>query len=322
MWKRIFILTVLVYLNFCIENEAQNYCSKIDQIKSKFKPYLVRTGVPFLTPCSKIEFYKENISTNDKDEYTISPIITTDKGDKIGKVRWFAEDNAIIDTIFTTDLDNDKLNELIFIIKSEGYLREYSTSGNILEVFALSGHDFKNSSDPCFIPNFPFINQYFSVIRIAKVNDKDSCNETFCTKRAIVNEIIRLSKMPTNQLFSLSYKFALNAFKGKSFIDAASISSIALVFPNLLSNSTINIFNDMGFFKEQGKDYRSAILILKLIVERYPSRTVAYLNLADAYWGIDDKASAKESYQTYANLMKKEGKEKKIPSRVYERMKQ
>ncbi len=61
--------------------------------------------------------------------------------------------------------------------------------------------------------------------------------------------------------------------------------------------------------------------VLEKILEKFPNRTVAYLNLGDAYWGLDDKAKAKEAYQTYIKQMKESGKEKKIPQVVLERVK-
>jgi hypothetical protein len=46
---------------------------------------------------------------------------------------------------------------------------------------------------------------------------------------------------------------------------------------------------------------------------------VAYLNLADSYWGLNNKALAAQAYKRYASLMTDAGKVSKIPTRVAER---
>lgn len=82
----------------------------------------------------------------------------------------------------------------------------------------------------------------------------------------------------------------------------------------------VDIFNDYGYFLEQGKQYREAIDILNAVLFHAPERMVAYINLGDAYWGLKDKGNAKEAYKKYIELMKKNGNEKKKPKRVVERV--
>jgi len=64
------------------------------------------------------------------------------------------------------------------------------------------------------------------------------------------------------------------------------------------------------------------ILIFKLekILEKYPNRTVAHYNLADAYWALGEKKKAIASYTTYIEQMKEKGKEKRIPQVVRDRV--
>ncbi|WP_312400015.1 tetratricopeptide repeat protein, partial [Chryseobacterium sp.] len=64
------------------------------------------------------------------------------------------------------------------------------------------------------------------------------------------------------------------------------------------------------------------IFLLKKIIQKFPSRVVAYLNLADNYWAINDKDLAKKNYKKYIELMKSQNKDQsKIPQRVFERIK-
>ncbi|WP_324172513.1 tetratricopeptide repeat protein [Sulfurimonas sp.] len=79
--------------------------------------------------------------------------------------------------------------------------------------------------------------------------------------------------------------------------------------------------NDIAFFLERTKNYDEAIYLLEKILKKYPNRTVAYINLGDAYWGLKNKEKAKQAYSTYIKQMKEKGKEKKIPKVVLERIK-
>jgi tetratricopeptide (TPR) repeat protein len=89
-----------------------------------------------------------------------------------------------------------------------------------------------------------------------------------------------------------------------------------------LSDANLVMYNDMGYYLEQAKAYDAAISVLQAIVEKYPKRIVAHLNLADAYWGDNKKENAGKHYEEYVNLMKNQGKDmSKIPQRVYDRIK-
>jgi tetratricopeptide (TPR) repeat protein len=112
--------------------------------------------------------------------------------------------------------------------------------------------------------------------------------------------------------------------KGKK--DDAAIAIIGFLKLNPESNNKIavinvNKYNDLGFFLEQGKKYHEAVELLEKVVNAVPNRTVAYINLGDAYFGLKDSVKAKEAYLKYIDLIKKENKEKKIPQRVLDRSK-
>ena len=79
---------------------------------------------------------------------------------------------------------------------------------------------------------------------------------------------------------------------------------------------TINKSNDIAFFFEQAGAYQEAIYLLEKIIEKYPNRTVAYINLGDSYLKDGNKEKAIENYKIYVKQMKDKNKEKKIPKRV------
>jgi hypothetical protein len=87
-----------------------------------------------------------------------------------------------------------------------------------------------------------------------------------------------------------------------------------------LSKENLTQYNDIAYYLEQSKAYKESIYLLEKIIEKYPERTVAYLNIADAYWGDNDKDKAIENYKIYISQMKENSKENKIPQKVFERI--
>jgi hypothetical protein len=101
-----------------------------------------------------------------------------------------------------------------------------------------------------------------------------------------------------------------------------SISKISEIFADdpLNKNNAVQ-YNDIGYYLEQAECYEEAIYVLRKVLEKYPDRVVAYLNIADAYWGINDTEEAGKSYRKYLELMKSQGKDlSRIPKRVHERI--
>jgi len=87
-----------------------------------------------------------------------------------------------------------------------------------------------------------------------------------------------------------------------------------------LSKKNAIILNDKAYFLSEIGCFGEAIMILKIVLEYCPTRTVAYINLGDAYWGLKEADNAKNAYQKYIELMKVSGKEYKIPQKVFERI--
>jgi len=89
----------------------------------------------------------------------------------------------------------------------------------------------------------------------------------------------------------------------------------------IISSQNVLKLNDFAY-KIQNTNNSLAIELLQKILDKYPDRVVAYLNIADSYWLDGDKAKAQENYIKYVALMKSQNKGiRKIPSRVWERIK-
>jgi tetratricopeptide (TPR) repeat protein len=83
----------------------------------------------------------------------------------------------------------------------------------------------------------------------------------------------------------------------------------------------ISALNDYGFYLTNINKYQDAIVVLKVVLEEKPDRIPVYLNLADAYYGNNNRKEALMLYKTYIKLMKEHKKENRIPSYVINRAK-
>jgi tetratricopeptide (TPR) repeat protein len=86
-------------------------------------------------------------------------------------------------------------------------------------------------------------------------------------------------------------------------------------FPSTVYISAVN--NYAYYLQLQGK-HQEAIPVFQKIIEIDPSRTVAYLNLADSLWATGEKSKASQSYSQYVSQCEKmhfDG----VPGRVRER---
>jgi tetratricopeptide (TPR) repeat protein len=80
--------------------------------------------------------------------------------------------------------------------------------------------------------------------------------------------------------------------------------------------------NNKGYFLYKLKFYDASLLYFNKTIQLFPYRTVAYLNIADNYWELKDKANAIDNYKKYIQLMNDQKKDlKKIPKYVFERIK-
>ena len=146
------------------------------------------------------------------------------------------------------------------------------------------------------------------------------------TKTLKNQESLKLKINNTNKFNDLFNKYKLannnssvnNISEELNFDD---LSEIILFIP--ISKDNIEKYNDFAYYlglSKKGNNY--SIFILKNIIKIYPTRTVAFLNLADSYYNVEEKNKAKTNYKKYISLMITQGKDlKKVPQRVYDRSK-
>ena len=89
-----------------------------------------------------------------------------------------------------------------------------------------------------------------------------------------------------------------------------------------MNQKNITTYNNIAFYLSNHNNYKPAIYLLHKIIKAFPDRTVAYLNLADAYWDSKDKRNAKIFYKKYLSQINNKGENVSIPSRVSKRIAQ
>lgn len=87
-----------------------------------------------------------------------------------------------------------------------------------------------------------------------------------------------------------------------------------------LNRSRVTSYNNIAYYLEQSGHHDSAIHLLEKIIKHFPDRIVAYINLGDAYWGLEKHTEAREAYQNYIRLMRENNREQRIPKRVFDRV--
>ncbi|MHB9801192.1 tetratricopeptide repeat protein [Pseudomonas sp. MT3] len=117
------------------------------------------------------------------------------------------------------------------------------------------------------------------------------------------------------RIASMSIDSKAVAVEDSLFMGAASYLAC---FPP--STSNIRDLNDIAYYLSQAGDDQQALKIYKAIEAKTPNRTVLKLNIADSLWNENRKLEARTYYKNYEDEMRKLGKERKIPPRVFERM--
>ena len=118
-------------------------------------------------------------------------------------------------------------------------------------------------------------------------------------------------------------KITLNDLNNKQILKELEWFDVADILAETpVSKANVLEYNNAAFYLIEYEKYNEARIILLKVTEKFPNRVVAWLNLADAQWGFDDKEEARNSYNKYLELMESQGKDlTKIPQRAYNRIK-
>ena len=88
---------------------------------------------------------------------------------------------------------------------------------------------------------------------------------------------------------------------------------------NMIKNidiKNVQYANDCGYYLEQVGELEQARTILEAVVEKFPDRMVAYMNIGDVYRKLDKQPEAQAAYAKYINKMKNRNLAHKIPGYI------
>ncbi len=221
--------------------------------------------------------------------------------------------NLDIENTFV-DVNIDEENQITFEIEMTGrgeYYESFCFIYNVnninlikIESSSINKNDFDGFSQKCqYVPVDPIKIELFDYKLINSIfHDEKKCTNRFLIKR--------------------SFEEIYDRVKIKKTIEYPTYDRLAYYLNEYrLASNTLRQYNDIAYYLEQGESFKESLYILQKIIEEFPNRTVAYINLGDAYWGLDNKDKAKEAYEKYILLMKSNGKQSKIPQQIYDRVK-
>ena len=87
-----------------------------------------------------------------------------------------------------------------------------------------------------------------------------------------------------------------------------------------ITKKNVRIYNDIAYYLEQNNNDEEAIILLDAIVRKVRYRTVAYINLGDAYWQAGKRYQAYKSYSNYIKQMDVKNRSNRVPNGVKQRV--
>lgn len=120
------------------------------------------------------------------------------------------------------------------------------------------------------------------------------------------------------------YLRQMNIFSDQKNLEKLELYGDPIIIDHLMdiikiNENNLSTYNDIAHYLEQGRAYKESVSLLEKIITEFPERTVAYINLGDAYWELKNMKNAKEAYRKYLEQMESQDKLDKIPSRIIKR---
>lgn len=124
---------------------------------------------------------------------------------------------------------------------------------------------------------------------------------------------------PIIDVFNDRYNAFSKNIKAKD--ELFSFKDINIFFKHIpIVKKNLTIYNNIAYYLQKANANEEAVYLLEKILVKFPNRTVAHYNLADAYWALGEKKKAVASYKIYIQQMKAKGKHKRIPKVVRDRV--
>ncbi|MEN4761804.1 hypothetical protein ABEG63_15840 [Chryseobacterium sp. C39-AII1] len=151
---------------------------------------------------------------------------------------------------------------------------------NKKDLFLISKEQVDLNSEGIFIAR-----NYIIPIRVTNID-----YETMDDKIVFANKkksVVSNNKLKNNIFFNNKTAFELTfSSKVDDFFINYPVNTFEIVTSTVLD---VKNSNDIAYYLEQAGIHEESIFILKSIIQKVPTRAVAYLNLADNYWAINKK---------------------------------
>ncbi|BDM65252.1 hypothetical protein NFHSH190041_27040 [Shewanella sp. NFH-SH190041] len=250
----------------------------------------------------------------------------------------------------TLKIFNDKnhliLNSRNFIIDGYSFFSEIKKLPGNHKGFKIINVGDRFSSDITY--TIKYYNNSFFVTNVKELafvrrdgsllfSNKITCNrnvsydlnkEPYPTIRTIIfdydyDDHRKFCKTEVVPVFSL--KLLEKYFKEKQLFGLTMADTIRLIKETPVTNKNIVTYNNIAYYVYSAgvdndeylkENTKVAIYILEHVIKKSPNRSVAYLNIADAFLSEKNYSKATEMYKKYISILKAKGKEDKIPKRV------
>ncbi|WP_337045274.1 tetratricopeptide repeat protein [Emticicia sp. 17c] len=245
-------------------------------------------------------FFSKNKAKN---QYTLRGFYPTIPFSSVDTVK-----NTFFNLVYTYTIGGWYYSELQFIYKNDFRLNRWSLA--FVRVIENKTHFQKDIEEVGFEPNPTIIswrrpNKVIDFFSLHKIN-LDSTQTLSYLPVLVYNKKIKEEYQRKN------YSFFKNTFT------ESEIEYLLCLYQR--TPDSIEFFNNLGFYLEEINMNKEAIYLLNIVIGFDKFRTVAYLNLGDAYWAAKDFVRAKEMYKIYQKQMQNNRSEDRIPDRVLKRL--
>jgi hypothetical protein len=245
-------------------------------------------------------FFSKNKAKN---QYTLRGFYPTIPFSSVDTVK-----NTFFNLIYTYTIGGWYYSELQLIYKKDFRLNKWSLF--FVRVIENKTHFQKDIEEVGFEPNPTIVswrrpNKAIDFFSLDKINLDSTQSISFLPVLIYTNKI-------KEEYQRKNYSFFKNTFS------ESEIDYLLCLYQR--TPDSIEFFNNLGYYLEELNLNKEAIYLLNIVIGFDKFRTVAYLNLGDAYWATNDFVKAKEMYKIYQTQMKNNRSQDRIPDRVLKRL--
>ncbi|GEM_PF-4095885 len=322
LFRIFFFCFIYSYTTSLASDSIPQVLSKADSSKVVLK----KSTAGFIDQTSNATFFKtDTLPSSGDHEVNVYGMISSNKNIPIF-LSTYEEEGAIaeIKDAFVGNDKSAKVNLFVICAWRDYHRTETVTIGYDYKIYVYKNKISKGEGGYTFAERNDSLEKIFGE-GFDGTRDNEDVTFAFKTRKSILDKLGAKSigsSHPTNSDVAC-YQIILASFKSKS-LDvscAVKLANSGELKSENITPKNVSQYNDIGYFLAEGGKFQESAKVLKEVINAVPDRTVAYLNLGDAYWGHADTTLAVMAYLKYSDLMRKDGKSEKAPKRVLDRSK-